>query len=56
MAVLVKLFLIDLAQLSAPAKIGTFLVVGVLFLMVGYLAPVPPSRPAIAHATEEDAT
>ena len=56
MAVLVKLFLIDLAQLSTPAKIGTFLVVGVLFLMVGYLAPVPPSRPAISEATEEDAT
>ena len=44
--VVVKLFLIDLDQLSTPAKIGTFLVVGVLLLMVGYLSPVPPARSA----------
>ena len=56
MVVLVKLFLIDLAQLSTPAKIVTFLVVGVLFLLVGYLAPVPPSRPNIAADPETEAT
>ena len=44
-AVVIKLFLVDLAQLSTPAKIGTFLVVGILLLLVGYLSPVPPSRP-----------
>ncbi|MFO0691161.1 MAG: DUF2339 domain-containing protein [Myxococcota bacterium] len=43
--VVVKLFLIDLARLSTLAKIGTFLVVGVLLLLVGYLAPVPPAEP-----------
>jgi uncharacterized membrane protein len=42
--VVVKLFLVDLAQLSTPAKIGTFLVVGMLLLLVGYLSPVPPAR------------
>jgi uncharacterized membrane protein len=44
--VVVKLFLVDLAQLSTPAKIGTFLVVGILLLLVGYLSPVPPARSA----------
>lgn len=38
----VKLFIVDLSQLTTPAKIGTFLVVGVLLLIVGYLSPVPP--------------
>ena len=40
--VVAKLFLLDLAELSAPAKIGTFLGVGLLLLIVGALAPVPP--------------
>lgn len=37
-----KLFVVDLSQLSTGAKIGTFLVVGVLVLVVGWLSPVPP--------------
>ena len=45
----VKLFLVDLSKLSTGAKIGTFLVVGVLLLVVGYLSPVPPAQ---AEATE----
>jgi len=44
--VVVKLFLVDLEQLSMPAKIGTFLAVGILLLLVGYLSPVPPARSA----------
>jgi uncharacterized membrane protein len=40
--VVAKLFLLDLAQLSTIAKIGTFLVVGLLLVLVGYFAPVPP--------------
>jgi uncharacterized membrane protein len=40
----VKLFLVDLSKLSTGAKIGTFLVVGALLLVVGYLSPVPPAR------------
>jgi len=38
-----KLFVVDLSTLSTGAKIGTFLVVGVLLLVVGYLSPVPPA-------------
>jgi uncharacterized membrane protein len=45
--VVVKLFLVDLAQLDALSKIGTFLAVGVLLLMVGYFAPVPPTRATV---------
>ena len=37
-----KLFVVDLSQLTTPAKIVTFLVVGLLLLIVGYLSPVPP--------------
>jgi len=44
--VVVKLFIVDLSQLSTGAKIGTFLVVGVLLLVVGYLSPVPPGNDA----------
>jgi uncharacterized membrane protein len=41
--VVAKLFLVDLRRLDAPAKIVTFLVVGALLLLVGYLSPVPPA-------------
>jgi uncharacterized membrane protein len=51
--VVAKLFLIDLAQLSTIAKIGTFLVVGLLLVLVGYFAPVPPPG---ARTQEELAT
>jgi len=43
--VVAKLFLVDLGAMSTIAKIGTFLVVGMLLLAVGYFAPVPPSLP-----------
>ena len=42
-AVVLKLFLLDLAQLGGIAKIVTFLAVGSLLLAIGYFAPVPPS-------------
>ncbi len=41
--VVFKLFFVDLEQLSTVAKIGTFLVVGTLLLIVGYLSPAPPA-------------
>jgi uncharacterized membrane protein len=41
--VVVKLFTIDLVRLSTVAKIATFLVVGLLLVLVGYFAPVPPA-------------
>ena len=40
--VVVKLFTVDLSQLSTVARIGTFLAVGALLLVVGYVSPVPP--------------
>jgi uncharacterized membrane protein len=41
--VVLKLFVLDFANLSSVTKIVTFLAVGVLLLAVGYFAPVPPS-------------
>jgi uncharacterized membrane protein len=40
--VVAKLFLLDLEHLSTPTKIVSFLGVGALLLLVGYIAPVPP--------------
>ncbi|HEY6881148.1 MAG TPA: DUF2339 domain-containing protein [Polyangiales bacterium] len=42
--VVAKLFLLDLAKLGSGAKIVTFLAVGVLLLLIGYFAPVPPNK------------
>ena len=39
-----KLFLVDLSQAEALVRIGAFLVVGVLGLLIGYQAPLPPKR------------
>ena len=41
-AVVVKLFLVDLANTGGVARIVSFIGVGVLLLIIGYLAPVPP--------------
>ena len=51
--VVVKLFLVDLSSLSALGRVVSFIVVGVLLLVVGYLAPVPPAAPDESEATEE---
>jgi len=37
-----KLFLVDLANTGTVARIVSFLGVGVMLLVIGYLAPVPP--------------
>jgi uncharacterized membrane protein len=37
-----KLFLLDLANSGTVARIVSFLGVGVLLLVIGYTAPVPP--------------
>jgi uncharacterized membrane protein len=42
--VVVKLFLVDLAQAGTIERIVSFIGVGALLLAVGYLAPVPPRR------------
>lgn len=41
-ALLVKLFLVDLGNVTGVARIVSFIVTGVLILLIGYLAPVPP--------------
>ncbi|MGA7982414.1 MAG: DUF2339 domain-containing protein [Chromatiaceae bacterium] len=41
-AVVLKLFLVDLSGIGTLARIVSFLVVGALMLLIGYLAPLPP--------------
>jgi uncharacterized membrane protein len=42
--VVVKLFLIDLSTISALTRIISFVGVGLLMLLIGYLSPLPPAR------------
>jgi uncharacterized membrane protein len=42
--VVVKLFLVDLSSTGTIARIASFLSVGVLLLVTGYLAPLPPRQ------------
>jgi len=42
--VVAKLFLVDLAQVGTVERIVSFIGVGLLLLLIGYLAPVPPRR------------
>lgn len=44
--VVVKLFLIDLSNQDAVGRVVSFIAVGLLLLIVGYFAPVPPAQPA----------
>jgi len=46
--VILKLFLIDLSRVGTIERIVSFVVVGVLMLIVGYFSPLPP--PSAAHA------
>jgi uncharacterized membrane protein len=43
--VVAKLFLVDLAQVGTVERIVSFIGVGLLLLLIGYLAPVPPRGP-----------
>jgi uncharacterized membrane protein len=43
-AVVIKLFLVDLAASGTIARIFSFLVVGGLLILVGYLSPLPPKK------------
>ncbi|MFP5454308.1 MAG: DUF2339 domain-containing protein, partial [Alphaproteobacteria bacterium] len=40
--VVLKLFFVDLSNAGGGARIVTFIVVGALMLVVGYVAPLPP--------------
>ena len=42
--VVVKLFVIDLSRIGGVERIVSFIGVGLLLLLIGYLAPVPPAR------------
>jgi uncharacterized membrane protein len=42
-AVVVKLFAVDLAGVGTVGRIVSFLGVGLLMLLIGYLSPVPPA-------------
>ena len=51
--VVIKLFLLDLAMLNSLMRIASFLAVGLLMLVIGYVAPLPPAAggaPAKADA------
>lgn len=43
-AVVLKLFVVDLSQLGSLARIISFLAVGALMLVIGYVAPLPPEE------------
>jgi uncharacterized membrane protein len=45
-AVVVKLFLVDLAKVGGVERIVSFIAVGVLMLVIGYFAPLPPKKTA----------
>jgi len=40
----VKLFVIDLEDIGTVARIVSFMVVGILMLVIGYFSPLPPKR------------
>ena len=42
--VILKLLFVDLSRVGTVERIVSFVVVGVLFLVVGYFSPVPPAR------------
>ena len=42
--VVAKLFLVDLSQAEALVRIGAFLAVGAIMLLIGYRAPLPPAH------------
>ncbi|HXS20138.1 MAG TPA: DUF2339 domain-containing protein [Steroidobacteraceae bacterium] len=46
--VILKLFLVDLARSGTVVRIVSFLGVGVLMLVIGYLSPIPPRRSGAA--------
>jgi uncharacterized membrane protein len=51
--VILKLFLIDLSRVGTIERIVSFVVVGVLMLIVGYFSPLPPQSAPPAPARPE---
>jgi uncharacterized membrane protein len=54
-AVVVKLFAVDLAALSGLTRVVAFMGVGLLLLVIGYVAPLPPAIPERADAERSHA-
>ncbi len=54
--VVAKLFLIELSNTGGLARIVSFIAVGVLLLVVGYFAPLPPKPNEANPASEEAAS
>ncbi|MFO1427730.1 MAG: DUF2339 domain-containing protein [Steroidobacteraceae bacterium] len=58
--VVAKLFLVDLSRVDSVARIVSFVVVGILMLVIGYFSPLPPQRAdsqdAAANADAGDTT
>ncbi len=52
-AVVIKLLLVDLAQSDTLERIVSFIGVGLLLLVVGFIAPVPPKRAPSLSRDEE---
>nr|WP_315493968.1 DUF2339 domain-containing protein [uncultured Rhodoferax sp.] len=50
-----KLFLVDLSNRGGSERIVAFIAVGVMMLVVGYFAPIPPAAAASALDKEEEA-
>ncbi len=42
--VVIKLFLVELSNSGSVERIVSFIVVGLLLLLIGYFAPLPPAR------------
>lgn len=42
--VILKLFFVDIGNLELLGRMVTFISVGVLMLVIGYFAPLPPRR------------
>jgi uncharacterized membrane protein len=49
--VVAKLFLVDLAALSGLPRVVAFLGVGMLLLLIGYMAPLPPAPAEVEPAS-----
>jgi uncharacterized membrane protein len=47
--VVLKLFVVDLSNVGTLARIVSFLVVGALMLVIGYVSPLPPSAAGLSR-------
>jgi uncharacterized membrane protein len=53
--VVAKIFLLDLAQTGTVERIGSFIGAGLMLLVMGYFAPLPPSSVGQSEVSKENA-